>query len=87
MSGKICPLPFALCFLPLALCPFKSRYFHLHCSHAFFASFGLKRNAIAIPDFIYQAGHVHKNFLAGALFNDETITFGLVVKFNGSLVH
>jgi hypothetical protein len=62
-------------------------HLHLYSSHTFFASFGFKRDRVAIPDPVYQAGHVYENFLAGALFNDETITFGLVVKFNGSLVH
>ena len=73
--------------MTLVLALFTSGHFHLYRSHTFFAPFGFKRDRIAIADFIYQTGYMDENFLAGAILNDETITFGLVVKFNGSLVH
>ena len=60
---------------------------YVHSIGAFLAGFDGEAHAVAVLDFVDEAGVVHEDFLVGAIGDDEAKAFGIVVEFDSAGEH
>ena len=60
---------------------------HIDRIGAFLAGFDTKFYPVAFLNFVNEAGLMYKDFLVGAIEDDEAEAFGVVEKFNGAGFH
>lgn len=62
-------------------------YAHVHGARASLALLDIEFHRVVLPNGLFHAGHVHKNFVSASLHFNETEAFGLIEEFYCTFLH